>query len=75
MAITFEHFKFIAATIVPDPNIMNHALLYIIETLGMHYNVAITYCAIQPPYAAINYFSHDHTFQFEYILQKISVFT
>ena len=58
MATVFEHFKLIAVTIVPDLNIMNHASLYFIETLGMHSQLAITYPAIQPPYAAVNYFFH-----------------
>ena len=58
MVTAFEHFKLIAATIVPAPYVMNHASLYFIKTLGMHSLLAINYHAIQPPYAAINYFFH-----------------
>ena len=49
MATAFEHCYLIANTILSAPNIINHALLYVMETFGMHSELAILYSTIQAP--------------------------
>ena len=46
MATAFESVQSIAATIMHAPNIMNHAFLYFILTVGMHCKLAIRYSRI-----------------------------
>ena len=62
MASVFESVISIATTIMLAAKIMNHAFLYFIETVGMHYKLAFRYSFIQTPYSAINDFFHSPLF-------------
>ena len=43
MATAFESVQSNSTNIMPAPNIMNHAFLYFIKTVGMHCKLAIRY--------------------------------
>ena len=62
VALAFESAQSISTTIMPAPKIMNHAVLYFIETVGMHCKLAIRYWSIWTPYTTINYFFHRPPF-------------
>ena len=46
MATAFESVQLNATTIMHAPNIMNHAFLYFIKTVGMHCKLALRYYPI-----------------------------
>ena len=46
MATVFESVQLIAPNIIPAANIINHAFLYFIVTVGMHCKLAIRYSPI-----------------------------